>query len=184
MVKEVMASKEPDWNKDVAGKVLAAWKACAGARSDDIAKGHYEPSISATFHHYLANTEWPDGLEAAPEYAFMNGKMTRVAKKIMFGDKEGEIRPDIIIHRPYENSLQGNLLFIEIKRFENKYLSRDRFKLIEVTSRPQWPRPFQYRFGLLLRYRRSGEIGRATLYRENSIDDLIQATLLLHDLYS
>lgn len=178
-----MASEPPDWNKDVAGKVIAAWKDCAQARNDDIANSHYEPSISATFHHYLANMEWPDGLEAAAEYALMNGKKMRVDKAIMFGSKEGKIRPDIIIHRPYDNSLEGNLLFIEIKRFENKYLSRDRFKLMDVTSKPKPPRPFQYRFGLLLRYRTNGEIGRATLYRENSTTDLVRETLLMNDIY-
>lgn len=112
----------------------------------------------------------------------MNGSLTRVAKAALLGDKILEIRPDIIIHRPYDNSPQGNLLFIEIKKFENKYLVGDRAKLIEVTRKPRGPRLFQYRFGLLLRYRRSGQIASATLYQEKSVSKLFQETLLLPDI--
>ena len=59
------------------------------------------------------------------------------------------VRPDIILHHRTEESLQHNLLAIELKKREEE---SDLAKVREYTAPPTANRPFQYQYGLALSF--------------------------------
>jgi hypothetical protein len=63
------------------------------------------------------------------------------------GHKEGNIRPDIIIHHRHFTELDHNLISIELKKVESDH---DLERVCEYTKKPVGKREYQYQFALAL----------------------------------
>lgn len=166
-----------NWNQNMAGKLVTAWAALFAEQAHLFRDDDDEETVSGAFARFL-ETLRSDGLLVNTEYATMNDQIqARVRKAISLGQDIEEVKPDIVIHRPGDDSIEGNLLAIEMKKWINSDWRHDEDKLIEMTSDPRPPREFQYRFGLLLRFRQTGVIGEATLFKGGESFYLNPATL-------
>ncbi len=153
-----------DWNQEIAGHLHDAWQEFVNEQAHLFPEETGEPAVSGAFAPFLKRL-CNHGLVVNTEYNKMNDYLAgRVAKALSFGGDPEEIKPDIIIHRANDDSIDGNLLAIEMKKWDNGDWRHDEDKLIQMTSPPEPPQHFQYRYGLLLRFRNNGQIGIATLF--------------------
>lgn len=152
------------WNNEIADYLHDAWAELLNKHGNLFPEEAGEPSVSGAFAPLLEGL-CHDGLLPITEYDKMNDDLkTRIEKQVMLGNDIEAIRPDIVIHRHGDDSLDGNLLAIEMKKWANGDWRHDEDKLIEITSPPREPRMFQYRFGLLIRFRTTGQVGAAILF--------------------
>lgn len=165
------------WNDEIAPHLHDAWAELLDKHGNLFPEEAGEPTVSGAFAAFLERL-CHDGLVAITEYDKMNDDLKmRVEKQVMLGDDIEAIKPDIVIHRHGDDSLDGNLLAIEMKKWANGNWRHDEDKLSEMTSPPRGPRRFQYRFGLLIRFRTDGQIGSATLFRQGEAHYLNPATM-------
>jgi len=171
-----------EW-EDIGPSVLAAWKELLGTRSDLFEDNLNEPTVCATFRGFLQRNFEAAGYVVDNNYNRMNAATgQRTAKRADFLGRERGIFPDIIVHKPRDNSLDGNLLVVEVKKYENyQLLRKDRFKLKALTSTPAGRRLFQYQFGLVIRYGQSGELAKSWLYQHGVETKVNPDTLLPED---
>lgn len=154
-----------DWNAEIADPLRDAWEELRVRQIKLFERNNNEESVSGAFAALLEPLCSGD-LVITTEHNKMNDLIrTNADKAIMLGQDVDEVKPDIVIHVPEENSIERNLLVIEMKKYGNSEWRHDEDKLLEMTSPPRAPRHFQYRFGLLIRYRETGEIGVATLFQ-------------------
>jgi len=158
-----------EWNKDIAGEVIGAWHEFMVSEYGYLVRENArEEAVCGAFYPFLRRLceEW---FVINVEYDKMNDELRqRAEKEIVIGESVHAVLPDIIIHRPRENDKQDNLLAIEMKKWANGAWRHDVNKLREMTSPPQSGRHFQYRFGLLIRFRQTGDIGAALLFEEGT----------------
>jgi hypothetical protein len=168
-----------DWNNALAANVMDAWNEGVHGNEQLFGEECHEDNIRGYFLNPLRQRFAHDGFVVDSPYDCMNSPtMERVAKTIMLAGIAREAIPDMIIHRRNENGPEHNLLVLEIKKQSNRDWPHDVNKLVEMTSLPRRPRPFQYRFGLLLRFTTGGQIAIATLF-ENGLQYELETTTLL-----
>lgn len=167
-----------NWNEQIAPLLVEAWHNIATKRQDLFADDVNELSVSGALKTELQLKFERYGFVVDNEYNRMNASLAkRASKAIRIGEDVCKIIPDLIIHIPGEDSLECNLLAIELKKWSNSEWRDDWLKLSEMTGPPREPREFQYRFGLAIRFTGKAKIGSAVKFDSGKPVLLHQATL-------
>ena len=167
-----------NWD-ELATIVIAAWNTTAIERPDLFADDASEDALRGQLVKRLELVFKDSGFEIDVNYNVMNyPNNVRGVKRLDLGaDETGRVLIDIVIHRPGSDGPDSNLLAIELKK-KARDSCKDVAKLRELTSPPAGLRPFQYQFGLLIRYQPSSLVAVATLFQNGVQSRLVPATLL------
>lgn len=165
-----------NWD-ELARKVLAAWRATAEARPDLFANNVSEDGVRGQLVKHLDSAMAGSGFEIDVNFNVMNyaNEVRGIKRIVPRKDETGRVLIDLVVHRPGFDDIESNLLAIELKKETNPDWPSDVAKLLELTHIPRGLRPFQYQYGLLIRYRQSSLFAHAVLCRngvEVEIDPL------------
>lgn len=162
------------WSRSMAPRIWAAWDRVVEEDSDYFEEETHEDAVSTDLinelRQYFKRPKW----RVSGQYNRMNAKRSakRIPKETLIGGRARRIRPDIIIHRLGADGITHNLLMLEIKKWPNTEWRSDVKKLKSVTSIPAGSRKYQYKYGLLIRYRRNMTIGSAQLFINGEVFEL------------